>query len=370
MKKTIAVLLVLVMTAVMLTGCGAEYKINISPYDTYNYDEYVVLPDYSGYTVSVEEVVVTDDDVQFEINSRLAAASTQEEVTEGQVGEGDTVNISYKGTLEDGSTLDGMNAENQSLELGSGVYIDGFEKGLYGHEIGETVTLNLNFPDPYPNNTDLSGKGVVFEVTINSKTETKQAELNEEFMSSDSDGEAGTEEEYREFIRKTLQEEGEEQALYDAETSIYEQILDNAEILKYPEDEIEAQIQKGLEQYQGYATQSGMSWEDFVTSYFGDEATFNSQLQSYVESQVGSKMVIFALCEKEGIKVSDKEYSDQIAEYLEGFGVKDAEEFESYYGTSVQEYMEMYEVPTNMYLEKVLDKLCEQLKGNSETAEQ
>ena len=45
MKKTIAVLIVLVLTAVMLTGCGAEYKINISPYDSYNYDEYVTLPD-------------------------------------------------------------------------------------------------------------------------------------------------------------------------------------------------------------------------------------------------------------------------------------------------------------------------------------
>ena len=71
---------------------------------------------------------------------------------------------------------------------------------------------------------------------------------------------------------------------------------------------------------------------------------------------------------KEGIKVSDKEYSDQIKEYMDGFGVKDAEEFETYYGTPVQEYMEMYEVPTNMYLDKVLDKLYDQLKGNSEAA--
>lgn len=370
MKKTIAVLLILIMTAVLFTGCGAEYKINISPYDTLNYDEYVKLPDYSGYTVTVEKTEVTDEDVEFEINSRLASASGEVQVTEGQVGEGDTVIISYKGTLEDGTTMDGMNAENQTLVLGSNSYIDGFEKGLYGHEIGETVTLNLNFPDPYPNNPDLSGKGVVFEVTIVSKTETQQAELNEEFISSDSEGAAKTEEEYREFIRTTLQEKADEQAIYDAKSQIYQQILDNSEILKYPEDELAAQLEIAAEQYRGYASSNGMSWEDFVASYFGDENTFNSQLQTYVESQVGSKMIIFALCQKENIKVTDKEYSEQIAEYLEGFGVKDAAEFETYYGTPVQEYMEMYEVPTNMYLEKVLDKLFEQLKTESETAAQ
>ena len=365
MKRTIAVLLIMVMAAVMLTGCGPEYKINISPYDSYNYDEYVTLPDYSGYTVSVNKTEVTDEDVDFEINSRLAAASTDVQVTEGQVGEGDTVVISYKGTLSDGSTLDGMNAENQSLVLGSNSYIEGFEKGLYGHEIGETVTLNLKFPDPYRNNPDLSGQDVVFEVTIVSKTEKHQAELNEEFISSNSEGKAKTEEEYREFIRTALQEEADERALYDAKTALYQQIIENAEIQKYPEDEVAAQIQKANEQYKSYATSNGMTWEDFLAAYFGDEATFNTQLQSYVESQIGSKLVIFALCDKENIKVTDKEYTEQIEEYLDGFGVKSAEEFETYYGTSVQEYMEMYEVPTNMYLDKVLDKLFEQLKANT-----
>lgn len=365
MKRTIAVLLTLVMVLVLLTGCGAEYKIDISPYDSFNYDEYVTLPDYSGYTYTMDEVEVTDDDVDYEINARLAEASTEVEVTEGQVGEGDTIKINYVGTLEDGTTLDGMNAENQTLSLGSGSYIDGFETGLYGHEIGETVTLNLNFPDPYQNNPDLSGKGVVFEVTILSKTETQQAELNEEFISSNSEGAAKTEEEYRDFIRTTLEETAEEQAIYNAKSDIYQQILDNSEVLQYPEDEIERQLQIGMEQYQSYATSSGMTWEDFVTSYFGDEETFTTQLKSYVESQVGSKLIIYALCKKENIKVSDQEYTDQINEYLEGFGVSSAEEFETYYGTTVEEYMQMYEVPTNMYLDKVLDVLFERLKANN-----
>ena len=365
MKKNIAALLILVMALVLLTGCGAEYKINISPYDSFNYDEYVKLPDYSGFTFSYEEAEVTDEDVDTEINSRLAQASTEVEITEGQVGEGDTIKISYAGTLEDGTTLDGMNAENQSLTLGSNSYIDGFETGLYGHSIGETVTLNLHFPDPYRNNPDLSGKGVVFEVTILSKTETKQAELNEEFISGDSNGEAKTEEEYREFIRTTLEKNAEDQAIYDAKSDIYQQILDKSEVLKYPEDEIEKQLQTGLEQYKNYASSSGMSWEDFVSAYFGDEETFNTQLKSYVESQIGSKLIIYALCDKENIKVTDKEYTDQINEYLEGFGVSSADEFETYYGTTVEEYMQMYEVPTNMYLDKVLDKLYDRLKANN-----
>ncbi len=48
--------------------------------------------------------------------------------------------------------------------------IDGFEEGLYGAAIGDEVTLDLTFPDPYTANEDLSGKDVTFKVTVLSKT--------------------------------------------------------------------------------------------------------------------------------------------------------------------------------------------------------
>lgn len=81
---------------------------------------------------------------------------------------GDTVNIDYVGSV-DGVEFDGGNTQGMGTDLviGSGSYIDDFEEQLIGAHPGDTVEVNVTFPDPYKNNTDLSGKEAVFTVTVN-----------------------------------------------------------------------------------------------------------------------------------------------------------------------------------------------------------
>ena len=65
------------------------------------------------------------------------------------------------------------------MTLGSGSFIDGFEDGLVGAVKGDQKDLNLTFPDSYPNNPDLAGKEVVFEVTVNAVKERSVPELTD-----------------------------------------------------------------------------------------------------------------------------------------------------------------------------------------------
>ena len=83
------------------------------------------------------------------------------------VEDGDTVNIDYVGTI-DGVEFGGGNTQGQGADLtiGSGTYIDDFEEQLIGHYVGETVEVDVTFPENYGND-DLNGKDAVFEVTIN-----------------------------------------------------------------------------------------------------------------------------------------------------------------------------------------------------------
>ena len=363
MKKTLAVILAVLMTLTLMTACGEtntepSYTIDISPYDGYNYDEYVKLPDYTSYTLDVKEVNITDDDVDQEIDARLAAASTEtEQVTEGTVDKGDEVTISFKGTLEDGSSPEGMNSESYTLTLGEASMIDGFQEGLYGAKIGEPVILDLQFPDPYTVNEELSGKPVTFEVTVLSKTQKIEVEYDEEFMKKDSEDKASTEEEYKAYIKEYLQNKAEDEAFYNAKTEVYEKIAEEAEILKYPEEEVEANKEKLRTQYQSYAQAQNMEWEDFVTETFKSEEEFETALDEYVKDSIGRKLVIYALCSKEGITVSDQEYTDRVNEYLKAFGYDDAEAFQTQAGMSITDYLGMYEVPLNMHLDKFLDKV-------------
>lgn len=366
MKKVLAVMIVIVMSLGLFAACGSsgdagqQYHVDIAPYDQMDFSEYVKVPsDLSGYEYKVEKIEVKDSDVDSEIQRRLESAAEDTEVTEGKVEKGDKVKISFKGTLKDGSSPEGMNSDGTELTLGEGGYIDGFEEGIYGAKIGDTVTLDLQFPDPYPNNTDLAGQDVTFEVTVLAKIESKVPELNEEFIKKDSQENATTEEEYRDYILKTLQEQADNQAEYNAKQSLYQAILADCEVIKYPEEEVEAQKTALIDQYKSYAESQQMEWEDFLKTNFKDEDTFNTQLDSYVrEALVGLKLKVYALCKQEGIELTDEEFTTEIQSMLEAYGVKDGEEFQTKYGTSLEEYLKAYDVTLNMYVSKLIDKVA------------
>lgn len=111
------------------------------------------------------EVVLYDEDSETDENDGTIALITDESI-EAKLG--DTVNIDFTGYV-DGEEFAGgsTNGAGYDLELGSGSFIDGFEDGIVGHKVGETFDLNLAFPDPYPSDTSLSGKDVVFTTTLN-----------------------------------------------------------------------------------------------------------------------------------------------------------------------------------------------------------
>ncbi len=364
MKKFFATLMILTMCVTLLAGCGAEYKMDIGPYSELKYSEIVTLPDYSTYEVEKAEVEVTDKDVDDEIQARLDKASSEtEEITEGKVEKGDTVKIDFKGTLEDGSSLPGMSAEDYELTLGAASMIDGFQEGLYGATIGESVTLNLEFPDPYTVNEELSGKKVTFVITVKSKSVPVKAELNEDFFKSDSEGKAKTEEEYRAFVKEALTEKLTAEAEYKAQTELYYKISDNSKVETYPEEALTFERDKIVNQYKGFAEKNNQKWEDFVKEYFGSEEEFNTQIDEYVNNVAGKKLVAYALAEKENVKVSDKEYSEKINEYLENFGT-DKDAFTQQTGMDIVQYTDMYELPLNMSLDKTLKKIYERLSKN------
>lgn len=105
------------------------------------------------------------DDTSGDDSSSDTAYSTDTSLT---VEDGDTVNIDYVGSV-DGVEFEGGNTQGQGTDLviGSGSYIDDFEDQLIGAHPGDQVEVTVTFPDPYQNNTDLSGKEAVFEVTVN-----------------------------------------------------------------------------------------------------------------------------------------------------------------------------------------------------------
>lgn len=346
-----------VAAAAVMTGCGGG-----EPYEKYDLTEYIELPDYNSYEVEEPEVLITDKDVEEAIKSRLEAAATTEKVTDGTAEKGDAVTISFKGTLADGSSVDGMSSESYNLTLGSGSMIDGFEEGLYGAAVGEEVTLDLKFPDPYTNNEELSGKDVTFKVTVLSKNVKRVPEFNEDFIKKNSDCE--TEEEYRKQVAEELEESEYENQLSNIKKELYMKLIDETEVKKYPEKEVKDRF-KALDEYFRYGAETSgyEEWEKFLEDQGMTQDEYEEQLQLYAEEYIKQEMVIYLFAQKEGVSISDEEYDEFLQENLKSTGFENEDDFKNYMGISLEEYAEEAGLARTMLLNRELDMLYERLLG-------
>ncbi len=163
----------------------------------------IELPDLGKVTAERLTAEVTDADVDEMIETLRQQRMTWETV-ERAAADKDMVNIDYTGT-KDGEEFAGGKAAGQSLVLGSERMIPGFEDGIIGKSAGDEFTLDLTFPEEY-HNEELAGAAVQFAITLNSVSEQKLPEVDEEFYKSFGVDEGG-EEAFRQEVVSNMQRE-------------------------------------------------------------------------------------------------------------------------------------------------------------------
>ena len=318
----------------------SETEIKVADLPEYDASEYVTLGEYKGLTVEVSPVEVTDEQVMDQI-----ASETKQTLTEGTVESGDTVNIDYVGKI-DGEEFDGGSAEGYDLEIGSCTFIDGFEDGIIGMQVGETKDLELKFPEEY-HSEDLAGKDVVFTVTVNSIS--RVPELTDEV--ADSIVEGMTAEAYQESVRQDLEDQAKESQKTEAEQKLLQAVYDNATINGYPEENLQYTMKRATDYYEWLASMYGMSLDDYLTNYGMTQDEFKEQLQPVAEEALGEEMTLLAIAKEENIEVSDQEYQDGLARYAETQGLDDPSKLEESYGENY--------IRNSLLQEKVLEFLYE-----------
>ena len=130
--------------------------------------------------ISVERMVA--EPTEEEINDalkRIADNNKSYEKKEGKAETGDAVVLDFVGSI-DGEKFDGGSAEGQTLVIGSGRFIPGFEEQLIGASAGDDVNVNVSFPETYQVPT-LAGKAALFETKVHEVKAPKETEINDEF---------------------------------------------------------------------------------------------------------------------------------------------------------------------------------------------
>jgi len=309
-----------------------------------NVTDYVKTFDVNAVKLAKADVEYTDEKMQEDINKQLESHRVLNADTALAVKDGDVVNIDYTGTI-DGTEFDGGSAQDYDLTIGSGSFIDNFEQQLIGTHPGDQLTVNVTFPEEYPNNPDLAGKAAAFAVTVNGIKELP--EFTDEFVKANLSENAQTVEEYKQYLKDTNYKS-------NLASAVSKYISDNISADNYPTAYLKQlkalQMTLNEEEFnymaQMYA-QYGMNFSyGSVMEYKGaaNTAEYEKVLEEDAKKFCLNNMAYQELAAQAGITVSDEDY--------EAFKTENGvtEEIEETYGKPylIQQYILPEKVEENI----------------------
>ena len=275
----------------------------------------VTLGEYKGVEVKKEHTLVTEDDVNAEIEKERNKQAAEVSVDDRAVAEGDTVNLDYSGSV-DGVKFAGGTAEGQTLKIGSHTFIPGFEEQMVGMNIGEEKDLNVTFPTEY-HAPDLAGKEAVFHVKVNSITETQLPALDDDFAKDIS--EFDTLDAYKADVRAKLEAQAAERDNNAFTNAVIEKVMANATV-EIPDAMVERQIDSMVRNFEARLAQQGLKLADFMKYTGQDEKSFRNQYRDQAEKSVRANLVLEAIENVENFEVSDEEIDAEIEKFAKQIG--------------------------------------------------
>lgn len=311
----------------------------------------VKLGTYKGIEVEKVDTTVSGLEVDEEIDRVRRQNARKIDVTDRAAKDGDITNIDFEGFV-DGEAFEGGKGESYTLKLGSKSFIPGFEDQIVGHEIGEEFDVNVTFPEDY-HSEDLKGKAAVFKCKLNSLQEEQLPELDDEYVSDISDVE--TVDEYKDSIRKQLEEKKEKQAKTKIENAAIEKLMETSE-MDIPASMIEGQQESMLNEFKQQLSMQGMSF-DMYSQYTGlNEETMLEQVKPEAEKRVKSRLVLEAVSKAENIEVSDEDVDKKLEEMAAMYGIE-ADKFKGYIGDKEKE-----SIRKDIAVEKAADFIVANIK--------
>lgn len=299
--------------------------------------KYVTVGEYKGLKLDKVTVPVSDEDIDAEIEFRLQ--ENPEEVPDASVEEGDQVRINYTGTV-DGKTIEGGTQENYDLTVGGESIAEGFDDGLIGMKKGETKEISVTFPEDYYD-SELAGKTGVYQVTLQSVS--RIPELTDQWVAENT--ESKTIDEYRNAVRSDLEKYTDEAAELQLYADGWNTVLENSEIIEYPEEDVE----KAIEAYKAlngeYIEQAQMDMSEFLRSQGLTEEEYEAECRQYAETKVEQNLIVQYIMDQEDLSLEDDTAKELQTTLFRQYGVTTLSEIVDIYGqTEVNESLALLRV--------------------------
>ena len=286
---------------------------------------------YKGLKAELTKHIITDEEVDRQIQ-RLQQQNPRIAVIKDRPTEnGDEVVLNYAGYC-DGVQFPGGTAENQTLVLGSGMFIPGFEEQLLDKVPGEEVIVKVTFPTSY-HAKELAGKAAEFHCTINEIRVKTQYEQDDVFAQEV--GGCYTFEEMKEALKKSLQEFTDKRGEQDLQERLLRQA---AATLDYTPgfEEVEKAIDAQMENLEAQLARQGLSTDMYCSFMNTTKEALREDARHDAEAEIRKDAAVREIVKLEGLEASKEEIGEAVALICRQNGMT-VEQLKPYYDAQFEE---------------------------------
>ncbi|UOQ93894.1 trigger factor [Halobacillus shinanisalinarum] len=312
----------------------------------------VKLGEYKGLEVEELSTEVTDEDVDNELKQLQEKQAELVVKEDGEVEDGDTVVMDFEGFV-DGEAFEGGEADNYSLEIGSGSFIPGFEEQLIGKKSGEETDVEVTFPEEY-HAEDLAGKNATFKVKIHEIKGKELPELDDE-LAKDVDEEVESLDELTKKTRERLEEQKKTEADNHKRDTLVQKASENADV-DVPQSMVDTELDRMVSEFEQRLQMQGMTKDMYFQFTGQDEDALREQMQEDAGKRVKTNLTLEAISNAENVEASDEDINAEL------------ENMASMYQTDVAQLTQMLGGNTDMIKEdlkvrKAIDVLVDNSKS-------
>src|SRR5438067_1571925 len=266
------------------------------------------LGDYKGVEAGKREPQASDEAVTAELE-RLREALASLEPVDREAQNGDFLVLDYTGYI-DGEPFEGGEGRGQTIELGSGRLIPGFEEQLIAAKPGEERELGVKFPDDY-GAEELAGKEATFQTTVKEVREKRLPELDDEFALQA--GGFDTLDELREDVARRLREADERAIEREFREAVVDAVVADAKI-NVPHEVVHGKAHDIWHQMEHRLRRQGIDPAQYVAITGKSEEDLIKEAEPDAERSLKREAVLAAIVEAEGIEPDDEDLVEALRE--------------------------------------------------------
>ena len=263
---------------------------------------------YKGLKARLDRHVVTGEEIDHQIQRLLQQSPRIAVIKDRATQPGDEVVLDYAGFC-DGVQFPGGTAENQTLVLGSGMFIPGFEDQLIDKVPEEPVTVSVTFPEQY-HSEDLAGKAAEFRCVIHEIRVKTPYELDDVFAREV--GGCETLEEMRQKLGESMQAYADEQGEMDLQDKLLRQAAESLDVT-FSEETVDKAVEEQIQVLTAQLARQGLSLEMYCSFMNVDEAALRADARTTAEATLRNQAAIEKIVELENLEVDQNDVARALA---------------------------------------------------------